>query len=321
VKMNLNQLETERSNPNSRNIDIMDTLDILRVINREDQSVALAVKKVLPAVAALIDSIYKRMMRGGRVIYIGAGTSGRLGVLDASECPPTYGVDASLFQGVIAGGFSALLKAKEGAEDDSQLARHDLERAALTSNDTVIGLAASGRTPYVIGGLDYANEIGTYTGAISCVYEAEISKHAQAKIEAVVGPEVVTGSTRMKAGTAQKMILNMISTSLMIKYGKVYQNLMVDVQPTNEKLLERAKHIIASSSGCDYDEAANFLKQSGHNVKIAICMALTGLSCKDCGIILNQNHGNISKAIRSLNTAATLELSKDFQPIPNNSED
>jgi N-acetylmuramic acid 6-phosphate etherase len=279
----------------------MNTMDMLHVINREDQTVALAVKKVLPAVAALIDSIYKRMIRGGRVIYIGAGTSGRLGVLDASECPPTYGVDPSLIQGLIAGGFSALLKAKEGAEDDPKLASHDLERIALTSNDTVIGLAASGRTPYVIGGLDYANEIGAFTGAVSCVYDAIISQHAQVKIEAVVGPEVVTGSTRMKAGTAQKMILNMISTSLMIKYGKVYKNLMVDVQPTNEKLVERAKQIIASSSGCNYDEASNFLQQSGFNVKIAICMALTGLSCKNCGIILNQNRGNISKAIRTLN--------------------
>jgi N-acetylmuramic acid 6-phosphate etherase len=299
--MDLNQLETEQTNPNSKNIDIMNTMDMLHVINREDQTVALAVKKVLPAVAALIDSIYKRMIRGGRVIYIGAGTSGRLGVLDASECPPTYGVDPSLIQGLIAGGFSALLKAKEGAEDDPKLASHDLERIALTSNDTVIGLAASGRTPYVIGGLDYANEIGAFTGAVSCVYDAIISQHAQVKIEAVVGPEVVTGSTRMKAGTAQKMILNMISTSLMIKYGKVYKNLMVDVQPTNEKLVERAKQIIASSSGCNYDEASNFLQQSGFNVKIAICMALTGLSCKNCGIILNQNRGNISKAIRTLN--------------------
>lgn len=300
MSINLKILETEQVNPNSQNIDIMDTIDILNIINREDQTVALAVKKVLPQIAELVDHIHERMMRGGRVIYIGAGTSGRLGVLDASECPPTYGVGASLVQGIIAGGFSALLKAKEGAEDSLELARHDLENIGLTPNDTVIGLAASGRTPYVIGGLDYANEIGAYTGAVSCVYHAKISEHAKAKIEAVVGPEVITGSTRMKAGTAQKMILNMISTALMIKYGKVYKNLMVDVQPTNEKLVERAKHIIMSSSGCSYEEAADYLEQSGSNVKIAICMAITKLSKSDCDIILKKAQGNISKAIRSL---------------------
>lgn len=300
MSINLKTLETEQVNPSSQNIDIMDTIHMLHIINQEDQTVALVVKNVLPEIAELIDHIHERMMRGGRVIYIGAGTSGRLGVLDASECPPTYGVDASLIQGIIAGGFSALLKAKEGAEDDPELARHDLENIRLTSNDTVIGLAASGRTPYVIGGLDYASEIGAYTGAVSCVHSAKISEHAKAKIEAVVGPEVITGSTRMKAGTAQKMILNMISTTLMIKYGKVYKNLMVDVQPTNEKLVERAKHIIMSSSRCSYEEAANYLEQSGCNVKIAICMAITGLSQSDCDIILKRAQGNISKAIRSL---------------------
>ena len=300
MAVNLNTLETEQANANSRNIDVMGTLDMLRVINREDRMVALSVEKVLPAVAELIDRAHERMMRGGRVIYIGAGTSGRLGVLDASECPPTYGVEPSLIQGIIAGGFGALLKAKEGAEDDMALARSDLQAAGLKEEDTVVGLAASGRTPYVVGGLDYANEVGAYTGAVSCVHAAEISRHAKTKIEAVVGPEVITGSTRMKAGTAQKMILNMISTALMVQYGKVYKNLMVDVQPTNEKLVERARHIIASSSGCAYEEAARLLEQSGSNVKIAICMALTGLPGKDCGIILKDSGGNISQAIRAL---------------------
>jgi N-acetylmuramic acid 6-phosphate etherase len=267
MEVNLNVLDTEQTNLNSQNIDRMETPDILRVINREDQTVALAVEKILPAVGELVDRIYERMLRGGRVIYIGAGTSGRLGVLDSSECPPTYGVDASLIQGIIAGGFGALIKAKEGAEDDPELARKDLIQVGLTRNDTVIGLAASGRTPYVIGGLDYANEIGAYTGAISCVHNAEISEHAEIGIEAVVGPEVVTGSTRMKAGTAQKMILNMISTSLMIKCGKVYKNLMVDVQPTNEKLVERAKRIIVSSSGCGYGEAEDFCKKAVQMLK------------------------------------------------------
>lgn len=300
MSINLDMLETEQVNPNSQNIDVMDTIGILRVINKEDQAVALAVEKVLPSVAKLVDRIHVRMMKGGRVIYIGAGTSGRLGVLDASECPPTYGVDPSLIQGLIAGGFPALLKAQEGAEDDMELAKSDLQKAGLTANDTVVGLAASGRTPYVIGGLDYANSIGALTGAISCVHNARISEHAAIKIEAIVGPEVITGSTRMKAGTAQKMILNMISTSLMIKYGKVYKNLMVDVQPTNEKLVERAKHIIMSSSKCSYEEASQYLEQSGCNVKIAICMAITHLPKENCDIILKNAKGNISKAIRSL---------------------
>lgn len=300
METGINRLETEQVNQNSKNIDCMDTADILRVINNEDKTVAYAVEKVMPEIAGLVDRVHERMLRGGRVIYIGAGTSGRLGVLDASECPPTYGVDPSLIQGMIAGGFQALLKAQEGAEDSLDLARSDLQKAALTPEDTVIGLAASGRTPYVIGGLEYANKVGAYTGAISCVHNAEISKHAQSKIEAVVGPEVITGSTRMKAGTAQKMILNMISTSLMVKYGKVYGNLMVDVQPTNEKLVERAKRIISSSSGCSYEAAAKFLEESGSNVKIAICMAISGATREECGIILEKNHGNISKAIRTL---------------------
>lgn len=300
MAVDLNVLDTEKRNKNSENIDVLSTTEMLRVINREDREVALAVEKALPAVAELVEEAHSRMMKGGRVIYIGAGTSGRLGVLDASECPPTFGVDASLIQGIIAGGYGALLRAKEGAEDDPVMARNDLLELNLNANDTVIGLAASGRTPYVIGGLDYANETGAYTGAVSCVHNAEISAHARAKIEVIVGPEVITGSTRMKSGTAQKMVLNMISTSLMIKYGKVYKNLMVDVQPTNKKLMERAKQIIIESSGCGYAEAANFLETSGNNVKIAICMALTGLSRSECEEILGRNEGNISKAIRSI---------------------
>ncbi|MDF2631758.1 MAG: N-acetylmuramic acid 6-phosphate etherase [Caproiciproducens sp.] len=300
MSLNLEVLDTEQVNKSSKNIDVMSTMEILQVINNEDKEVAFAVEKVLPSVEELVDEAHERMMNGGRVIYIGAGTSGRLGVLDASECPPTFGVDSTLIQGIIAGGFGALLKAKEGAEDDLTLARRDLIEIALNKNDTVIGLAASGRTPYVIGGLDYAKEIGAYTGAISCVHDAEISAHAQSKIEALVGPEVITGSTRMKSGTAQKLILNMISTSLMIKYGKVYKNLMVDVQPTNEKLVERAKRIIASSSGCSYDDAAKYLKESGDDVKVAICMALTGLTRSECETILNNNRRNISKSIHSL---------------------
>lgn len=301
MNLNLNALDTEQVNQKSKNIDVMSTMEMLQVINSEDKEVAIAVEKVLPSVQELVDAAHERMMKGGRVIYIGAGTSGRLGVLDASECPPTFGVDSSLVQGIIAGGYGALLKAKEGAEDDLTLARRDLTEIDLNETDTVIGLAASGRTPYVIGGLDYAKEIGAYTGAISCVHDAEISDHAQSKIEVLVGPEVITGSTRMKSGTAQKLILNMISTSLMIQYGKVYKNLMVDVQPTNEKLVERAKRIIMSSSGCSYDEAAKYLAESGEDVKVAISMAITDLTRIECETILNNNLRNISKAIHSLN--------------------
>ncbi|MCY1713408.1 N-acetylmuramic acid 6-phosphate etherase [Caproiciproducens galactitolivorans] len=298
--IDLDTLDTEKINADTKEIDRMNTIEILQTINKEDKSVAYAVEKVIPSVGELIDEAFKRLQKGGRVIYVGAGTSGRLGVLDASECPPTYGIDPEMIQGLIAGGFDALIKAKEGAEDDAGLGREDLKNIHLTEKDTVIGLAASGRTPYVVGALDYANETGAFTGAISCVRGAEISRHAKVGIEAVVGPEVITGSTRMKAGTAQKMILNMISTSLMIMYGKVYHNLMVDVQATNAKLVERAKRIIELSSGCDKENAEKYWEASGLNVKIAICMAITGLSREDCEALLNRNGGNISRAIHSL---------------------
>lgn len=296
----IDNLETEKRNINSENIDIMSTCEIIKTINSEDKKIAYAIEKVIPEIEKLIDATYEKMLFGGRVIYIGAGTSGRLGVLDASECPPTYGVDASLVQGIIAGGYGALLKAKEGAEDSLTLAKEDLKEVKLNSHDTVIGLAASGRTPYVIGGLDYANEIGALTGAISCVNNAQISKHAKYFIEAIVGAEVITGSTRMKAGTAQKMILNMISTSLMIKKGKVYHNLMVDVQPTNKKLIERSKNIIAECTNSSVEEAEKALIDSGNQVKVAILMLLTKKDKKSCINILNENDGNISKSIRNI---------------------
>lgn len=296
----LKSLDTEKRNINSENIDLMNTHDILTTINDDDKKVAYAVESVIPDIEKLVDAAYKKMSCGGRLIYIGAGTSGRLGVLDASECPPTYGVDPELVQGIIAGGFGALLKAKEGAEDSLTLAKEDLKNINLSENDTVIGLAASGRTPYVIGGLDYANEIGALTGAISCVKNSIIGSHATYSIEAIVGPEVITGSTRMKSGTAQKMILNMISTSLMIKRGKVYHNLMVDVQPTNEKLVSRAKNIIISCTDCSMEEADKYLNLSGKNVKAAILMILTGKNKDTCIDMLAKKNENISSAIRSL---------------------
>lgn len=298
--MNLNQLDTEQRNQNTMNIDTLPTQDILKLINNEDKTVAYVVEEVIPQIACLVDECLKRLLKGGRVIYIGAGTSGRLGVLDASECPPTYGVSFDLFRGLIAGGYPALLKAQEGAEDSPDLCQQDLKELNLNEMDTVIGLAASGRTPYVIGGLQYANEIGALTAAISCVHNAQISQYAKFAIEAVTNAEVVTGSTRMKAGTAQKLILNMISTSLMIKYGKVYQNLMVDLQPTNQKLIIRSQKIIKEATGCSDEEAIYYLKESENNVKLALCMYLSQKDKQSCLDMLSQEHGNVSQTIHKL---------------------
>ncbi len=296
--MELKKLETEQINQNTINIDTLSTIDIVNLINSEDEKVPAQIKKCNIEIQTLIDGIVERIKIGGRLIYIGAGTSGRLGILDASECPPTYGVSYELVQGIMAGGKEAIIKAKEGAEDSKNLAVQDLKELDLTEKDTVIGLAASGRTPYVIGGLDYANEIGAFTGAISCVSNSIIGKHAKVNIEAIVGPEVVTGSTRMKAGTAQKMILNIISTTVMIKLGKVYKNLMVDVQATNEKLVERAKRIIMESTSCDMERACVLIKLSNQSVKHAILMELTGKGYDEVSVMLERNEGNISKAIR-----------------------
>ena len=233
------KLDTEKNNQRTMDIDVLSTEKILQKINDEDQLVASIVAKNIPQIAPLVNQIVDRMQQGGRLFYIGAGTSGRLGVLDAAECPPTYGVDPGLVIGLIAGGEKAMFIAQEGAEDSLDLAKKDLTDYQLGDKDTVIGLAASGRTPYVIGGLQFAREIGALTGAISCVQGAEISKFAQYPIEAVTGAEAIMGSTRMKAGTAQKLILNMISTSVMIKLGKVYKNYMVDLKPINKKLVIR----------------------------------------------------------------------------------
>lgn len=297
--VNLKELNTEQRNQNTMMIDSLETSEMLRKINEEDKTIALAVEKELEAITKLVDESYKKMRVGGRVFYVGAGTSGRLGVLDASECPPTFGVSFDLFQGIIAGGYPALLKAKEGAEDDVSLGKQDLVERGFCEKDICIGIAASGRTPYVVGALKFANEVGGLTGSICCVNEGAISKEAKYPIEVITGAEAVTGSTRMKAGTAQKMVLNMISTSLMIKMGKVYQNLMVDVQPTNEKLNERAIRIIMNASNCNYEEASNAFLESEKDVKIAILMVLIHQDKESCHRYLNENDGNISLAIRS----------------------
>lgn len=278
-------------------IDRCSTLSLVEKINAEDHKIADAVAAQKKMIAELIDACSARMKKGGRLIYMGAGTSGRLGVLDASECPPTYGVSPDLVVGLIAGGKSAMFRAKEGAEDSEELGVQDLKDLKLNENDTVVGLAASGRTPYVIGGLKYARSVGACTGSVSCVSAAKMSAYADFAIEAVTGPEVITGSTRMKAGTAEKMICNMISTGVMVRYGKVYENLMVDVQPTNEKLVRRAKRIISEAAGCTAEKAESLFEDSGRDVKIAILMGISGTGRREAGELLERCGGNVHDAI------------------------
>ncbi|MGL4687921.1 MAG: N-acetylmuramic acid 6-phosphate etherase [Fusobacteriaceae bacterium] len=297
-KLNLKSLATESRNQNTLNIDRVSTEEMVKIMNDEDKKVAEAVEQELPQIAEAIDGIVERMKKGGRLIYIGAGTSGRLGILDASECPPTYGVSEDLVQGIIAGGVEAIFRAKEGAEDSKELAIQDLREKKLNSTDTVVGLAASGRTPYVIGGLEYANEIGALTVSITCNANSSVSKEAKIAISPLVGPEVVTGSTRLKSGTAQKLVLNMLSTGSMIKLGKVYGNLMVDVQSTNEKLVERAKKIVSEATGATTDTAAIYLKETNSDVKLAIFMILSKLNYKDAKEKLEKNSGYIAKALK-----------------------
>lgn len=295
--VNLEKMDTEKRNQNTLNIDCCSSLEIVEKINTEDAKVASVVATQKVKIAEIIDNASARMKKGGRLIYMGAGTSGRIGVLDASECPPTYGVSPELVVGLIAGGRNAMFKAKEGAEDDSELGKADLKDLNLNETDTVIGLAASGRTPYVIGGLDYARSIGVYTASVSCVKNAEVSAHCDTAVEAVTGAEVITGSTRMKAGTAEKMICNMISTGCMIRYGKVYENLMVDVQPTNEKLVVRAKRIISEAAECSEEEAERLFEESGHDVKIAILMGKGYCSRELAAEHLENTGGNVREAI------------------------
>ncbi|PCS02845.1 N-acetylmuramic acid-6-phosphate etherase [Lactococcus garvieae] len=252
----------------------------LEKMNKEDKKVAEAVEKALPMIEPVIEKTIESFNHGGRLIYLGAGTSGRLGVLDAAECVPTFGVEASMVVGLIAGGEKAMTLAVEGAEDDLELGKQDLIDLQLTKNDMLIGIAASGRTPYVIGALDYAKSIGAHTGSLACNMNAEISQHADFPIEVDCGAEFLTGSTRLKSGTAQKLILNMISTIAMIGIGKVYNNLMVDVRPTNEKLVERSKRIIMQATECDYQTAEKTFIQAEEDVKLAIVMILTN-SAKD----------------------------------------
>ncbi len=277
----LGTLPTESRNPRSEHLDQLSTLDMLRVINDEDATVASAVRAELPAIARAIDEIAARFTRGGRLFYIGAGTSGRLGVLDASECPPTFSVPADLVQGLIAGGDSALRLSSEHSEDSRELGAQDLAATDFCSPasdgqakpDTLAGIAASGRTPYVLGAIDYARQRGALTIGLSCAPNSPLAQAAEIAITPATGPEVLTGSTRLKAGTATKLVLNMISTGVMVRTGATFGNLMVNVRPTNAKLVDRAERIIAAATGVDRERAAQLLRDSGDDVKAAIVMA------------------------------------------------
>lgn len=296
--MDLNELVTESINEDTKNIDKVPTLEMLRMMNEEDKKVALAVEKELPSIAEVIDIISKKVYEGGRLIYIGAGTSGRIGILDASECPPTFGVEPTLVQGIIAGGHKAIFQAIEGAEDSKELAVKDLKKIEFTSKDTLVGLAASGKTPYTIGGLEYANEIGGFTVGITCNPASDLLKVAQVPINPVVGPEVISGSTRLKAGTAQKMVLNMISTGIMVKLGKVYGNLMVDVRAQNAKLIERTKRLVIEATGVSKEEATKVLEDTDYDVKLAIMAIETKLDLDEAKKVLIKNKGYLSKSIK-----------------------
>ncbi|MCR4781556.1 MAG: N-acetylmuramic acid 6-phosphate etherase [Lachnospiraceae bacterium] len=296
--IDLSKLATEQRNPDTFNLDEMSPLEIATTMNSEDLNVVKAVKEVLPEVAKAIEMATSCLKKGGRIIYVGAGTSGRLGVLDAAECPPTFGVSDKMVVGLIAGGEKAFLKAIEGAEDSDTLCEKELKDLGLSDKDIVIGLAASGRTPYVIYGLRFARKLGAKTVAISCNKNSEISKEAEVAIEPVVGPEVLTGSTRLKSGTAQKMILNMISTGSMIGIGKVYKNLMVDVQQTNEKLIVRAQNICMEATGCTREEAKKALEGAKGSVKTAIVMILKNCDCESARESLEKSQGVVREALR-----------------------
>ena len=298
--MKINGFTTETRNPNTMNLDEMNAYEIVRIMNEEDSKVPVEIKKNLEEIAKLAEWAAEAFRNQGRLIYIGAGTSGRLGVLDASECVPTFGVSPKQVVGIIAGGDKALRTAVEGAEDSLTLAEEDLEKLALNNRDVVVGLAASGRTPYVIGGLKYANLVGCRTAAISCNKNSSIGEIADLSIEAEVGPEVLTGSTRLKSGTAQKLILNMVSTTAMILTGKVYQNLMVNVQMSNEKLQVRAQNIVIESTGVTRKIAVDTIKIANNDVKLAIIMILTNSDVNKAKELLDLNGGHVKDTIKKM---------------------
>ena len=297
MELNLTGMTTEKRNPRTMQLDTMSELEIVTTMNEEDARVPLAIAKKLPQIAQAAHWAAEAFERGGRLFYMGAGTSGRLGVLDAAECPPTFGVAPGMVVGLIAGGEQAFLKAVEGAEDDRALGQSDLEAYGLNAKDVVIGIAASGRTPYVLGGLAYAKSVGCRTAAIACNTGSEIGRAADLAIEVEVGPEVLTGSTRLKSGTAQKLILNMISTASMVRTGKVYQNLMVDVMQNNEKLHTRAENIVIDATGVTRPEARSAIDAAGGSVKVAITMLLADCSADEARSRLEKAGGHVRAAI------------------------
>lgn len=296
-KHRLSQLETETRNSRTAELDILATADLLNVLHQENHAVPVAVDPILPALAEFVDKVAARLQNGGRVIYVGAGTSGRLGVLDASECPPTFGVSPDMVQGVIAGGHKALVSSIEGAEDNYEQGKIDLAERTVSERDTVIGIAASGRTPYVIGALDLARTRGCLTAGIANVSNSALAQHVDHLFEAVTGSEPLTGSTRLKAGTAQKLILNLISTAVMVRIGKVYQNLMVDVKATNEKLKHRAVKIVQEATSASKEICEHALENSDWHCKTAIVSILLNVSAKQATEALEQSKGHLRPAL------------------------
>ncbi len=297
--MNLTGLLTEQRNPASDHIDALATADVLAIINREDQGVALAVSGEIPRIAQAVDRIAELVGTGGRLFYIGAGTSGRLGILDAAECPPTFQVSPEVVQGIMAGGEAALARATEASEDDPEAGRRDLAARGFKAKDALVGIAASGRTPYVLGAVEAANKLGALTIGISCSPDSPLAAGVQIAITPLVGPEVIAGSTRMKAGTATKLVLNMISTAVMIRLGYVFGNLMVNVQPRNSKLRDRATRIIAASAALSYERAGELLLAAGESVPVAIVMARLSLDRSSAEARLAAAGGRVSEALRT----------------------
>lgn len=293
----LQKIATEQRNPNTMNIDTLSTLEMVKLINREDHRVADAVGEVTEKIAQAVDVIADRLGRGGRLIYCGAGTSGRLGILDAVECPPTYSTDPETVQALMAGGYGAIFKAVEGAEDSKELGVQDMKNIRFCDKDVLVGIAASGRTPYVLGCMEYAKQLGAPTVSVTCCPGSELDSFADIGIAPAPGPEVVTGSTRMKSGTAQKMVLNMLSTGAMIKLGKVYGNLMVDVKPSNEKLIRRCVTIVCSAAECTEAEAVEALEACGYRPKVAIVMVLRGVDANTALALLEKAQGRIAKVL------------------------
>ena len=289
----LDQMITEQRNPNSMHIDRASAFEIVQIINNEDKLVPLAIEKCLPQIAQAVEKIVIAFQQGGRLIYMGAGTSGRLGVLDASECPPTYGVPPDMVVGLIAGGERALRHPIEGAEDNREQGKLDLQAIQCNEKDVVVGIAASGRTPYVLGGLEYANKLGAVTISIASNPNSAMAQIAKIAIDTIVGPEVLTGSSRMKSGTAQKLVLNMLTTASMVQIGKCYQNLMVDVQASNQKLRARAIRIVMQATECTKESAEHTLKMADGNAKLAIMMLLGNLDKESAVEILNKNQNKL----------------------------